>query len=291
MNPTGPLTLVATITNSSQHDPNLANNTAAPPPVNRPPVANAGADQAVATGATVTLNGAGSGDSDGDTIAFQWAFTLRPANSTATLIGATTAAPTFLTDLPGSYNAQLTVTDSQGIASITDTVAVAASGPSQQPVIKSAPITTGFVGVPYRYDVDAIDPDQGDTLTYSLTAAPAGMVIGPTTGVIDWTPGVTQGGSHPVLVRVQDHLGLSAFQGFAVQVSSTSNRAPAAVDDAFEARVNASLSVTPVLNNDVDPDGSPLKSVLKPPANGTLNIGTDRSFIHTAYAAGRERSY
>ena len=38
----------------------------------------------------------------------------------------------------------------------------------------------------YTYDVDATDVD-GDTLTYSLTVNPNGMVINPSTGVITWT--------------------------------------------------------------------------------------------------------
>jgi hypothetical protein len=41
------------------------------------------------------------------------------------------------------------------------------------------------IGETYTYDVDATDVD-GDTLTYSLTDNPNGMVIDPTTGVITW---------------------------------------------------------------------------------------------------------
>ena len=39
----------------------------------------------------------------------------------------------------------------------------------------------------YKYDVEAIDPDN-DPLTYSLTQSPAGMGIDPATGLISWTP-------------------------------------------------------------------------------------------------------
>jgi hypothetical protein len=40
--------------------------------VNHPPVANAGSDQTVTAGDTVTLNGAGSSDADGDSLSYSW---------------------------------------------------------------------------------------------------------------------------------------------------------------------------------------------------------------------------
>ncbi len=64
-----------------------------PPPVdtNRPPVANAGSDRAVITGASVTLSGSGT-DPDNDPITFAWTQTGGP---TVTLDDATAASPTF----------------------------------------------------------------------------------------------------------------------------------------------------------------------------------------------------
>ena len=41
---------------------------------NLAPVANAGPDQTVATGATVTLDGSASSDADGDALVFSWSF-------------------------------------------------------------------------------------------------------------------------------------------------------------------------------------------------------------------------
>ena len=67
-------------------------------PANAAPVANAGTAQNVVAGAIVTLNGSGSSDANGDPLTYSWSLTSRPAGSTATLAGATTAAPTFGAD-------------------------------------------------------------------------------------------------------------------------------------------------------------------------------------------------
>ena len=55
------------------------------------------------------------------------------------------------------------------------------------PEISNPPVLGQMVDIlqTYTYDVDATDVD-GDTLTYSLTDNPNGMVIDPSTGVITW---------------------------------------------------------------------------------------------------------
>ncbi len=76
------------------------------------PVADAGANQTVALGATATLNGSGSTDPDGNALSYAWTLLSRPAGSSAVLSGANTITPGFAVDQPGSYNAQLIVSDS-----------------------------------------------------------------------------------------------------------------------------------------------------------------------------------
>ncbi len=90
-----------------------------------------------------------------------------------------------------------------------------------------APLLTAD-NLAYRYPVTAEDIDVGDVLTFSLVAAPSGMTIDPTTGVIDWQPGFDQAGEHPVTVAVTDSAGASDAQSFVLMVER-SNRPPTIV--------------------------------------------------------------
>jgi MYXO-CTERM domain-containing protein len=102
---------------------------------NSAPVADAGADQSALVGDTVTLNGGGSNDVDGDGLTFAWSLSSIPAGSTATLSNATVFNPAFLMDLPGTYVAQLIVNDGK-VSSVPDTVSVTSG--KANPVVKNA---------------------------------------------------------------------------------------------------------------------------------------------------------
>ena len=79
---------------------------------NSPPVADAGPAQVIVqVGTTVHLDGSHSYDPDGDPITYGWSFTSIPPGSSATLTGATTATPSFVADVDGTYVAQLVVRD------------------------------------------------------------------------------------------------------------------------------------------------------------------------------------
>lgn len=95
------------------------------PPVNRAPIAMAGAAQVALMGAVVTLDGSGSSDPDGNTITYDWTLTSKPAGSAATLTGSTTARPSFRADKDGAY--ALTIRVSDGALSAQATVSVTAA--------------------------------------------------------------------------------------------------------------------------------------------------------------------
>ena len=93
------------------------------PPPNVPPVAQAGPDQTVKQKTTVTLNGLGSSDPDGNIVSYRW---HQIAGKTVTLKNTTSAQATFTapsTDNPINLTFELTVTDNSG-ATATDQVVV-----------------------------------------------------------------------------------------------------------------------------------------------------------------------
>jgi hypothetical protein len=95
------------------------------------PLADAGADQTVALGASVTLNGQNSNDEPyGQIVSFLWEQT---AGTTVTLNNATSETATFAApNAAGTLSFQLTVTDNDGLID-TDTVSVTVSDSSTPP--------------------------------------------------------------------------------------------------------------------------------------------------------------
>ncbi|MHC4805157.1 MAG: tandem-95 repeat protein, partial [Planctomycetota bacterium] len=95
---------------------------------------------------------------------------------------------------------------------------------NDEPVITSIPVTEVIVGELYAYDVNATDADVGDTLTYSLTAKPAGMTIEPDTGLIQWAPNGADAGNNDIVVKVVDSCNIPASdtQSFTITVNPVS---------------------------------------------------------------------
>ncbi len=87
----------------------------------------------------------------------------------------------------------------------TATVNVKVKAVNDAPSFTSTPVTTATVDTLYTYEVDATDPDAGDTLAYSLAINPTGMTIDAVTGLIQWTPTSAQAGANDVAVEVADN--------------------------------------------------------------------------------------
>jgi hypothetical protein len=100
---------------------------------NLAPVANAGGGLNVYVGTTVTLNGTGSYDPNGDSLRYGWAFVSKPVGSSASLSGATTATPSFIADVAGSFVVALAVGD----GSLTSQISTVTITSSPVPVASS----------------------------------------------------------------------------------------------------------------------------------------------------------
>jgi len=114
--------LTACGSSSETQDSTTENSTA----VNTVPIADAGIDQAIFLGSTVTLSGEQSSDADGDNINYAWTLSTIPNGSIAVLSSESAVSPTFTADVIGNYVAHLTVNDAQ-VNSETDSVEIIVS--------------------------------------------------------------------------------------------------------------------------------------------------------------------
>ncbi len=137
--------------------------------VNSAPTANAGKDQIVQAGDTVTLSGTGS-DSDGDTLSYEWKQT---SNNTVQLNGSGKSRTFTAPEGPSTLLFMLTVSDNRG-KSATDTVQIRVNGP---PMANIGPVPQP-VNPDTKVELDgsvSTDPDN-DLLTYSWEQHPTSTV-------------------------------------------------------------------------------------------------------------------
>jgi len=137
------------------------------------PTANAGSPQYVAVSTTVTLDGTGSSDPNGAALTYAWSFSTKPASSVAILTGATTARPTFVPDVAGTYRVQLVV--SNGGAS-SPPAYVVVSTTAVFPVANAGPNQTISIPRTVQLDGSGSTDSAGNPLTYSwsVLSKPAG---------------------------------------------------------------------------------------------------------------------
>ena len=142
---------------------------------NTAPVANAGPNQTVAVGATVTLNGSGSTDADGNALTYQWSFASVPAGSAATLISPTTVKPTFIVDKAGDYVVRLIVNDGT-VNSTQATVTITTANTT--PVANAGPDQTAAAGTTITLNGSGSTDVDGNKLTYdwSIVSVPTGSL-------------------------------------------------------------------------------------------------------------------
>ena len=180
------------------------------------PVADAGPDQTVKDGDSVTLDGTGSSDSNGTIVAYSWVQTAGP---TVALTGASTVMPNFTAPAVATNTVltfQLTVTDNDGLTSA-DLVNVTVA----PLIITTTSLANGTQGVAYSQMLAAVNGTPPYTWSIALGGLPAGLSLNASTGEINGTP--TTVGTSDFTVQVSDATLDTTTQALSITVGAGSS--------------------------------------------------------------------
>jgi RHS repeat-associated protein len=137
---------------------------------------------------------------------------------------------TWTNPQPGSTTISLQVSDGRGDTALqTFTLAVNVATPDTPPTVTSSPGAVAYAGQPYSYQPTAVDPDPGQTLTWSIGSPPVGMQVDPNTGLVSWSPSNYQS-THPgyfnIMLSVSDGHGGTCNQNYTLLVGGAPPVAP-----------------------------------------------------------------
>ncbi len=258
---------------------------------NFPPVANAGPDQAVVVGQTVTLDGVQSTDANRDPLTYRWSL-KKPDGSTFSLPVSTAALINFVPDVAGSYVATLLVNDGAADSS-PDTVTITAGVGNVPPtgnVGRHTPDGNGRARyvllnaanpVPVVLDGSASRDANGDSFTYgwSFRSRPPGSAATMNANTAspalpNFIPDVV-GTYRPELVAT-DRL-LASAPAAATVVVGTGNVQPNAVAGNFYQTVVAGTTVTLDGSRSYDANGDTVQyswSLVSKPAGSSAAISS-----------------
>ena len=191
--------------------------------VNHAPVADAGGDQVVNEGSTVTLSGALSFDTDGDPLSFRW---IQTSGTPVVLAGADTATPIFIAPAlaggTGSVALSFALTVFDGGLNGSAEARVIVEQVNHAPVADDGEPQTVATGALVTLDAsESFDPD-GDALTFSWTqtGGPVVTLSDPTTASPSFVaPIVASATTLSFRVSVSDTQSTTDSDGVAITVT------------------------------------------------------------------------
>jgi PKD repeat protein len=251
------------------------------------PVANAGPDQSVNEGSTISLDGSASSDPDGDPLTYKW---TAPAG--ITLSSTSTQKPTFTApeiSTNTNYTFSLVVNDGT-VDSPIDQVVVTVKNVNKAPVANAGADQSVNEETIVSLDGSASsDPDE-NPLTYKWTA-PAGIALSSTTIAKPTftAPEVSTNTNYTFSLIVNDGTVDSPADQLVVTVKNV-NKAPVASAGADQS-VNEGATVTLDGSLSSDLDGNPLTYKWTAPTGITLSSTTAAKPTFTAPEVSTNTNY
>jgi hypothetical protein len=254
--------------------------------VNLPPTADAGPDQTVDEGVTVSLDGSNSSDPDDGIASYLWKQT---AGTPVTLSSTDAVQPTFTAPnvgpSGGALTFQLTVTDSGGLQS-TDVSTVNISSVNLPPVADAGPDQIVSEGDTVTLDgSNSSDPDDSIvSYLWTQTAGPPATLSAPSAAQTTFTaPVVGSGGASLTFrLRVTDGFGLESTDTCIVNI--TNGNLPPTADAGPDQAVNEGDAVTLDGSNSTDPDGG-IGSYLWEQIGGTVVTLSSTTAVQPTFTA------
>ncbi|MCH8040993.1 MAG: tandem-95 repeat protein [Nitrospinae bacterium] len=232
---------------------------------------------------TVGAPGVLSNDSDPENDPLTAVLGTGPTNGTLTLQSDGSFTYTPNPGFSGTDSFTYQADDGQTLSNVA-TVALNINGrPVAGDDTAITPVATpiGILVLANDTDDGALDPA---TVTVGTLPTNGATAVDGGTGVITYTPTVGFSGTDSFTYTVADTAGLVSNAATVTVTVTTGNIPPVAGNDAYSGNEGTVLTVgTPgVLSNDSDPNNDPLTAVLSTgPANGTLTLQSDGSFVYT----------
>ena len=255
--------------------------------VNKAPVANAGTDQSVNEGVTVTLDGSASSDPDNNTLTCSWTAPTGITLNSTTAAKPTFTAPEVMTNQ--TYTFSLVVNDGT-VNSTADQVIVTVRQVNKAPVANAGTDQSVNEGVTVTLDGSASSDPDNNTLTYSWTA-PTGITLNSTTAAKPTftAPEVLTNQSYTFSLVVNDGTVNSTADQVVITVRQV-NKAPVA-NAGTDQSVNEGVTVTLDGSASSDPDNNTLTYKWTAPSGITLNSTTAAKPTFTAPEVMTNQSY
>ncbi len=240
---------------------NVTVNAVNDPPVPTAPVINTNED-------TMGSSQIAANDPDiGDT--FTYAVSTAANNGAVTISASGLASYVPNTNFNGGDSFVVRVTDAGGLSgSVAINVTINPVNDAPVPTAANLIVNENMSGT---VQVNANDPDIGDTFSYSLTTSPLnGTASVNVTGLVSYTPNVNFNGADSITIRVTDAAGATATVTINISVNAV-NQPPVPTAPALTSNEDTSGSVM-VLANDPDLGDSFTFTISTAAKDGTATI-------------------